>query len=306
MNSNDRKIIQDRIAEIRKDLPDWIIWLHEADTEDSRIEGDRIMFKYIDGSRYIITVNVNSNLMEELKNEETWDSFKAGLCNTLKDSLRITDKLDFSDSKSEAFQQIRNHLVIKPMRADDPELSGGEFIYRVIGDIALVLFCELGFYDDQYSGFKVRRIQTEKWEKTDDELIDYALANTVQKYPAVVAAVQSTDENDQSCLLSEIKANEPGQKYEHLMVSLAGDWIFGCSAIFFPPVRKAVSAVLGGDYLITFISQASSVCQRIEPGIYKRILYGIDALKELPGEMISDLVYIYDSEKDEIRPYSEN
>ncbi len=83
---------------------------------------------------------------------------------------------------SNDFEKARDILIARVRRVKDypdPE----DLIMRKVGDIALVLYFDAGYKNGLFGSVAVNRSFASNWGKSDEELLDLALQNSMERYP---------------------------------------------------------------------------------------------------------------------------
>ena len=164
---------------------------------------------------------------------------------------------DVLDSFSD-YQRIKGRLIIRPLNytAHKGRLNG--YVYRVIGDIALVLYVVV--MDDEANSVlnttKVPSEIAEQWDISREDLFSETMVNTMKFSPARIytniLAIEDT-------LDSESALMEPGFIKKHLsdnaipLVTTARK-TNGAVSLFYPGVKEKIAEMFDGSFYVAFTS----------------------------------------------------
>lgn len=76
------------------------------------------------------------------------------------------------------YNKVKKHLFIRLINKNKYEQDLMDSVYRVIGDIAMVLYIRMGEIGGYSSSMKVKQRMLEQWEMDKDEVFEAALLNT--------------------------------------------------------------------------------------------------------------------------------
>jgi len=191
--------------------------------------------------------------------------------------LRLTD----------AYSDIRDHLIVRPLnyQKNCPELS--KYVYRRIGDVALVLYQILGDADHTLTTSKIRRSELDRWGVTPQEALDNALENTARIYPACVYDQRVSQEVD---LLSGDFSKEDLMLLPGTFAVSTFKTTNGAAALFYPGVVQKLMTIMGGPFVAVFMNINDTMIFAVEDSKSKEMAR--KAGKPGPfGEMLSGKRY---------------
>lgn len=236
-----------------------------------------------------------------------------GVWNEVEENLRYLDQMDESVTdvieKMSEYSKIRNKLVIRPLSFDQNSMELKKSVYRLCGDIALVLYGVVS--DDPETGvlntFKIPRELAEGWGTDIDKVFDQAMLNThLSAMPRVYTNISDalSHPSDKGKFMSpdsdvEALSNIPGSA----PMLTTTKRVNGAVAMFYPGVQEKISELFGGSYYAAFTSIHEVMLHKegtIEPSMIRRSL--IDVNRHFgPEEALTENVYFYDAEKNEFR-----
>jgi len=198
------------------------------------------------------------------------------------------------------YEEIRDRLIVRAVSYEKHEKQLQGKIFRRCGDVALVLYYELGDENGTYSSTKISREQAAGWCRSDDELLDEALRNTEKKYPAVIYSSL----RDLTARAGDfVPVEKTGRIDSDIFIITTEHWLNGATVMFYPDAMEKLSRMTRGAML---------VCPIMEECVYvvqNEELWGetLTALWETNQKfeegILSDMLFIYDEEVRHIVPF---
>lgn len=218
-------------------------------------------------------------------------------------------------NQHEDYEAIREHLIIRPLNYDDNDKVLAKAIFRRVGDMALVLYISLGTTPhgtgQNILSAMVRRDMFQAWDADEQEVLDYALENTMRLQPPVFCHVamglgggnlKSRHVRFMEDESVKIDFNSP------LAPPLTTEQeVNGAVAAFYPGVLERLYRMVGGDFYLVF------------SGIYDVHIHPVDGNRKVSSlrstladmnrnanrrdEILSRQIYLYSGEKKEIEVY---
>lgn len=195
------------------------------------------------------------------------------------------------------YDKVKDHLILRPLNYMKYRDTLQDAIYRLHGDIALVLYYILSDDGKDLNTCKMRKEQLGCWKKDADAVLRNALNNTqMLALPRLYFnAMEVTNPPYQKgafmALGSEIRSIKP---HEVPLLTTTRK-INGAIAIYYPGVLKRISQLYGNkSFFVAFTSvdDARIHCEEsISPVMIRKQL---NDLKQTFGEVLSDKVYFYD------------
>ncbi len=232
---------------------------------------DRIYFKGKEefprtaGDRMFVECYVNGDA-REVCGVYIRELFERYLCGTsievmVQEVLAELERMKKSECLANArqmddYESIKGDLFIRLLNVKMNQAELEEAIYRVIGDIAQVLYIKLGEADRIMTSAKIRESNLEKWKRNREQVFDDALLNTYFISPPRIYCWEK--------LLFNM--DYPGENFMNLMedVHLKKDAMGNCLstlkrtngavAVFLPGVASRLAELLDGSFYMVFTS----------------------------------------------------
>lgn len=195
------------------------------------------------------------------------------------------------------YDRCREHLILRPLNYGEHRDALRDAIYRLHGDIALVLYYILSDDGKDLNTCKMRKEQLEWWQKDAEEVLNNALNNTqMLALPRLyLNAMEVTNPPYQKGAFMALGSDIRSIKPHEVPLLTTTRKINGAIAIFYPGVLKRISQLYGNkSFFVAFtsIDDARIHCEgSISPIMIRKQL---NDLKQMFGEVLSDKVYFYD------------
>lgn len=208
------------------------------------------------------------------------------------------------------FDRIKDELFIKATSYDEDLYN----MYKPVGDVVVAAciiiktenwgeeifeepLCEMN--DGSLYVF-VDEAMLKHWNKTAEEVVEYAEFNSavISDPPVLVDMNRYIDDPTYN--------GDDIDDYDFLdspttIVITNPKKINGATAIFYNGVAKRISEKIGGDFYIAFTSVNEAAIHDVRRMKLEDVLAGLDEVNRIDdGLFLSNYVYRYDSEKDEI------
>lgn len=202
------------------------------------------------------------------------------------------------------YEQNSERFILRPLNYMKNREELTDCIYWRYGDIALVLYVEIGESGSDYITMKIRRGMVDKWNVAPERMLTNALLNTYAKMPPrlfLAGDVRFTygwgegifmpEEPGTQVVLSPRNRAEAIRGYRLTTAKMRN----GAIAIFFPGVQERIAELLGGDYLVGFTSIHEAV---IHPAHYKNVTEMKAAIRRVNAvfeekDMLTNTIYRY-------------
>lgn len=269
-------------------------------TDDDEPENDRICVVICDDEEAVHLMQIHSQgVYQEFQSGRELESivqemeadiidYRAKIIGRLK-ILRIYDS-------------AKDSLFIKAVRYEKEELEGQ--IYRVVGDIALVLCFEVQADKNEIMTVKVPAYMLREWKKNKEDVWEDAMENTVHKAePRVYDFMKMilSPEYDGDRFMEE----GTGEAIKNTPVGnciSSSNRINGATVMFYPGTARRISDLMGGvDLYVVFTSVIEAMVHDVDT-VSKEDLSKI--LKEIletsveKEEILSEHIYRYNRETD--------
>ncbi|MCD7998348.1 MAG: DUF5688 family protein [Clostridiales bacterium] len=205
----------------------------------------------------------------------------------------------------EDYNEISSRLIVRPVNYDSMQEKLKDGIYERVGDIALVLYIDLGTIQNAYTSCMVPASVLSSWKKCREEVMETALKNTYEMFPPTLFDIMglTSGEEDRFCSFMDRELLPvSGDSVCGIFITNSNQ-INGAVTLFLPGVAKKLSELLGGDFYIAFTSMHEAAIHKINTVQVEMIR---ESLTELHRDMVesddflTERVYRYDSEKDRI------
>lgn len=213
----------------------------------------------------------------------------------------------------EDFKMMKDRLIIRPLNYPALRKSGEtkDTVYRVYGDIALVLYFLINENDVDYLTAKVPESTMKLWGLPEDVVWQTAMMNTmtdalprlyVKQLDIPYTPPQKKVGSPEYLRGAFMSATDPGnyQITPYAAPTLTTTrQLNGAVAFFYPGVQERLAEIVGGDFYIAFTSICEShihpVSNRISP---KDILDCLKSMnKAFPKILLSNKVFLYHKEE---------
>ncbi len=192
----------------------------------------------------------------------------------------------------EEYRTAEEYLILRVLPEEKIGTAEDDLILQRIGDIALVLYCDMGSQDGMYRSFRVKRKMIGRWQMSDEEILDAALKNTCRKYPAVIY------EHWQDYVQRNESFTYPGESGE-----LGDDLILttecpvnGAIAMFYPGVAEALRRRTGEVCIVPTGMDEVNIrrLEDLQPAKAVRALRELN--REFADAKLSELLWVFDRE----------
>lgn len=217
--------------------------------------GDRIFVEFV--------VTESSREVYGLKVQELYGSFQNGteiaeMVQKVMEDLEKMKEAGFVDNAKtlEDYEKAKENLFIRPLNFDRNKDDLKNSVYRVIGDIALVLYMRVGVLDGGVTSFKVRKDIVESWNQDWEEVFDNALLNTYFLTPPRLFLREKLlfDPNYRGENFMNILCDCPIQKDATGNCLSNTERINGAISIFLPGVAARIGELMGNGFYMVFTS----------------------------------------------------
>lgn len=166
------------------------------------------------------------------------------------------------------YEKIKGDLFIRPLNRKLYEKELSKAVYKVIGEIALVLYMQVGKAENRIASMKIRRENLNEWGLSTETVFDTALLNTYFISPPRIylwEEMLSNPDYSGECFMDlnndfQIDNYEVGNCLSTVRKTNGG------VAIFLPGVAQRLAYLLNGDFYVVFTS------------IHEAMIHGVDSL----------------------------
>ena len=202
------------------------------------------------------------------------------------------------------YEDNSEHLILRPQNYWQSREDLADCIYWRFGDVALVLYAQLGDIGGEYVTMKIRRFMTENWNVEYERMLINALLNSYSQMPPRLFAIGDVrffyrkedgvfmkGETGQEIVIDNDNPEEGKRGYRLTTTNMKN----GALAIFYPGVRERLAELLNGDFYVGFTSVHEAVIHPTRtknPGEMKAAIQHINAVYD-EREMLTNKVYRY-------------
>lgn len=202
----------------------------------------------------------------------------------------------------ECYEQISKHLILRPLNYAYNKEKLNDGVYYLIGDVALVLYINIGNIEVSYASCIVRKEYLSTWEKSESEIMEVAIQNTYRLFPPRVFKTFS------SLYLGQPELYEFMNTIPDILKTNLAKYTFlttenivnGAIAIFIPGVAKRLAELFGNDLYIGFINIDAAVIHDRRFVTIEAIRDGLRRCENNTENELSGKVYYYCRERDRI------
>lgn len=242
-------------------------------------------------------------LYEKYQSGEEIESIVGEIVTSLEQSSWIFDKQIFRNL--EAYEKTREHLVVRAISYEKNKKVLEDYVYQVIGDIALVLYEILESNGEQLLSFRVGRVLFEKWGMPEAEVLEQALINTGRWFPPRIYSFAE--------LLKDVETDAVGDfmnveesislNHTHMGNCLTNTIkINGATSIFLPGVARRLAELLSDDFYIAFTSIHEVMIHgagSTNTGMIQKAVEGMERFLSADGtEYLSSHIYYYNRKEE--------
>lgn len=202
------------------------------------------------------------------------------------------------------YDMIKDRLIIRAINYPDNRQELRDKVYRVVGDIALTLYGELGEFAGNYTTFKIFRVNLDAWGISKDEAIDYALANTNILYPPrMYQPTQMQFDHipytEGAFMALNSKIRRLDDHYVPMMTCTRLQ--NGATGFFYPGVQERLAELYDGDYYVVFTAISEYRLHKVGTANPRELLSRLKGCNKMfPKVMLTRKIYQYSREKKEL------
>lgn len=201
----------------------------------------------------------------------------------------------------DSYENAKDKLLIRAINFTDNEARLTGYIYKQIGDVALVLYVVL--YDDDrgFGSAKLPKTTIEKWGKEVEQLFEEALQNTVKLMPPRLYANlwDALVNHPRKGTFMDEDAKELRMEEDDVPMIKTTKQINGAIAMFYPGVKERIAEMFGGSYYVTFTSIHEARAHLVGSMPLQEIKESLDRVNEefSEQEILSREVFLYNEEE---------
>ena len=217
-------------------------------------------------------------------------------------------KFDFS--KTSDFEQIRDRVIVRPLRFITNRKLLEQHMFRRVGDIALVIYMLLN-QSEKIATAKILKSNIEQWNLSEDYIFNHALTNTAKIFEPYIIPMEDI-------MLGKGIETYPAEnkffmrpEYVHVKSSISAYSVFlnespnAATAIFIPKALKRLAEILQDDLYISTPFMSFTV-------VHGKRSISLDELRQMnkklklsplenQSEFLTENVYLYSVKRDELK-----
>lgn len=202
-----------------------------------------------------------------IANRATRDEIVQEIRETLKLGYQVVE-IKLLDNAG-CYDKIKDSLILRPLNYESNAEKLVDGVFYQIGDVALVLYINLGNIKDQYVSSMVNKETISIWGKNKEEVIEAAIKNTYRLFPPRIFDIYSFysgGSEEQEFMFTVPEAVKSDRGYGIFITTV--NRVNGAVSIFMPGVLKRLGELLGSDIYFGFIDTDTVVIHnssRISP-----------------------------------------
>ena len=149
------------------------------------------------------------------------------------------------------YEEFREALILRPLNYDHYKQILEHHVYRLIGDVALVLYMLVGDENHRLTTSKIEREEVERWGIPKDRVLEDALINTARLYPPCVYDKRVGQEID---VLKVDFSREDISLLHGLILVSTFRTTNGAVALFYPGVVDKLMKIMKGAFEAVFMN----------------------------------------------------
>ena len=219
-----------------------------------------------------------------------------------KEESELSKKSDTVENL-DSYEATKAKLILRPLNYKSNRNILKEYIYRRVGDIALVVYMIIADDDNNYMTAKLHRATFDVWNVSEEDVITEALKNSQRLHPAKAAKV-SYDPDPRTGIPTPrfvdlgLLKDVPAAEFKNVgYISLFGQKNpNGAITLFFPGMMDWLYEKVGGAYYVVFTSIADVAIHSVKMKNIKELkfkLNHVNANINRPGDILSRKVYKY-------------
>ncbi|SFB71703.1 DUF5688 family protein [Butyrivibrio sp. YAB3001] len=233
-------------------------------------------------------------------NESGWDYVKE----IIDTNIQMSDQANRDVLQHmEEYEVIKDNLILRPINFTQNRSNLMDKIYKRIGDIALVLYVLVRETEHDLGSAKVPKSLLTTWNKTAEEVMDYALVNSNMKFPPrLFLDPHDVNKNPNAGIFMAIGSNITSIEDRQVPLLTCTRHENGALGFFYNGVKERIASLFGNsDYYVVFTAVEEARLHKVGTCDPREILRSLKATnKAFPDTMLSNKIYKYSCEKNEL------
>lgn len=202
---------------------------------------------------------------------------------------------------TKSFEAAREHIAFRLISKERNEELLKDIPWKPWEDLAIIYYLHFGVMDDKQITTIIHNYQMEKWDLSLDELHELAKENTLKLCPSTIGRLDHMlfgwkEEEEKMCQL------DPALPVLYVLSNQTG--INGSICMLYDNVLKEFADMLESDLIILPSSVHEVLLLKYDIDVnlelFKNMVRCVNEEDVPPEEVLSDSVYIYFREKDQI------
>lgn len=261
--------------------------------------GDRLFLKYIGDTNFSEAIGLYTEKLYGYYCEGiTINEMVQNIVQNLEE-MKSAGMMDIAQNLQD-YEKTRPNLFIRLLNLEKNREELKHSVYRVIGDIAMVLYIRMGSLNGSMTSLKVRKEMVEGWGQDCGEVFEKALANTASLMDPRIFCM------DKMILAPDYNGDkfmgvQPDIQLKNPMGNClsTNERTNGAVAVFLPGAAERLAELMGGGYYLVFTSIHEVFLhpeEGVEPEELRRILR--ETIEEATPEedVLTYHIYRYDKE----------
>lgn len=231
------------------------VFFKKEDENGMTPDGDRLFVECnaSEGGKEVCGIHIS----ELFENYEDGVSFEKIVSTVEKEIHKLKNAGFFEKTRHLAdYEKVKNDLFIRLLNGKRHKKELSHAVYRVVGDIALVLYMQVGELNGCTSSMKIRKECLESWKKDADMVFETALVNTYFVSPPRLffweKLICNPDYNGECFMdLNREVGLRPDSMGNCLSTARRTN---GAVAIFLPGVAQRLAKMMDADFYMAFTS----------------------------------------------------
>lgn len=229
------------------------------------------------------------------------------ILNVVDANISIMRNKDVDDTTEgmKSYDKIKDKLIVRPLNYTKNEYNLKNAVYKVVGDIALVLYVRLKDTGKNLISCKMDKTLFSMWCVDEEEVFEIAMKNTndmamprlyFNQNDAVAAPYYRGEFMSRGSKITRIRKNQ-------VPILTTTRQLNGAIALFYPGVKEKISEMIGGSYYIVFTSIHDARIHAVGSISPRRILNSLKEVNRMfkPEEILSRKVFCYDAKEGKLK-----
>ena len=219
------------------------------------------------------------------------------------------NKIDLTQIKK--FEEFKDKVIFRPLRYATNRKILGDFMYRLHGDIALVIYMLVNSLGDDFATAKIQKSSIESWNLPDDKVFDHAISNTAKLFEPYLLPMDFALTGVAPAAYPDKNKYFMRQGYSH-DVCMSGAYVLftndspnAAAAIFYPGVPERLASILQDDFYVAMPFMSWVVVHAKKSISLDDIREMVDRMKNSPHEdpkdFLTDNVFYYSRKHDVLK-----